>query len=103
MTPDALAVDLEHVAAVIADLAGVNAQVANELVSAVHPPIRTGALASTVATVINDDSVDLIAGGSMAPYGPIVHARNPFLTRALNEREEAVVGLYVNHLKGATT
>lgn len=101
MTPDELAVDMGRVAQVIGDLAGVHDLAADTVLDAVRPPRRTGRLASTVAPVVDTTDFQIIAGGSVAPYGPIVHARDPFLTRALNEREEAVVGLYLYHLNHA--
>lgn len=101
MTPTDLVADLDRIAAVIGDLTGVNQLAATDVLAAVHPPVRTGALASTIEAVATDTGIDLIAGGSVAPYGPIVHARDPFFTRALTEREEAVIGLYLNHLQGA--
>lgn len=101
MTPDELAADLDRVAQVIGDLTGVNNLAADDVLAAVDFPRRTGALASTGATQVTADGFTLIAGGSVAPYGPIVHARDPFLTRALNAQEEAIVGLYLDHLNTA--
>lgn len=101
MTPEQLAVDLAAVADEIADLRGTNQIAADTVLGAVRPPRLTGALAGTVAAVVDATGFGLTVGGSAAPYGPIVHARDPFLTRALTDREAAVVALYVDHLQAA--
>lgn len=82
----------------LADLASVNAEAAADVLGVVDPPIRTGRLAQTVGAQIDALGFTLTAGGSAAPYGPIVHARDPFLTRALNERETAVLDRYEQHI-----
>lgn len=61
------------------------------VVAAVHPPIRTGALARTVHVVTTDQGFGIAAGGPTAPYVAIVNARRPFLAPAFHARESAVV------------
>lgn len=76
----------------------VNADAAHQVLTAVDPPYRTGRLASTVRAEHTSDGFTLRAGGPEAPYGAIVHARDPFLTDALAAREQAVIDTYIDHL-----
>lgn len=76
----------------------VNADAAGQVLVAVDPPYLIGRLASTVRADHDGDGFTLRAGGPEAPYGAIVHARDPFLTDALAAREQAVIDTYLDHL-----
>ena len=89
---------VDDAAAALADLDQVNADAADTLVAAVEAPRVTGALAGTVAAVVDRDGFRVTAGGKAAPYVAIVHARNPFLTRAMTSREADVVDAYRDHV-----
>lgn len=82
----------------LADLDDVNADNADLVVAAVEAPRLTGTLASTVTAVLEPTGFAVTAGGERAPYAAIVHARNPFLTRALNERESDLIEAYERHV-----
>jgi hypothetical protein len=71
---------------------------ADDVLGYVQPPIRTGRLASTVGADVDALGFTLHAGGPQAPYGPIVHARDPFLTNALTTRQEAAADAYSEYL-----
>ena len=81
----------------LADLTVPDEQAAADVLGVVKAPRRTGTLAATVAAEATGVGFALTAGGPAAPYGPIVHARDPFLTRALAAREQAVVDRYTDH------
>lgn len=83
------------------DLTPAGKQAAGVVLGVVDPPRRTGALASTVEADVDALGFTLRAGGERAPYGPIVHARNPFLTRALTARESDVVDAYAEQVDQA--
>lgn len=85
----------------LGDLAGVNAEAAEGVLGVVVVPRRTGRLASTLAAESDALGFTLTAGGPTAPYGPYVHARDPFLTRALAERETALADAYEQHAEQA--
>lgn len=96
MTPDQLVADLARIAGSLDDvIVDAHRAAAGVVLADVRPPILTGALASTVDYIVDPGGFDIRAGGSVAPYGPIVHAANPFITRALNDREAAVLDAYV--------
>lgn len=65
---------------------------------AVVAPRDTGTLDDSVEAVVTPLGFTLTAGGTRAPYAAIVHARDPFLTRALDARAEDVVGTYADHV-----
>lgn len=73
---------------------GVGDEAGSAVLVAVDPPIRTGRLASTVRLEATAHGFTLHAGGPSAPYGAIVHARDPFLTDALEERADAAADAY---------
>ena len=95
---DTLVQSVEDAADNLADLDQVNATAGQLVVQAVDAPRLTGALASTVDAIPDRHGFTLTAGGRVAPYAAIVHARNPFLTRALTNREDAVVDTYADHV-----
>lgn len=95
---DHLADTLDQAGDKLSDLTSVNADAADDVLGVVDPPYLTGRLASTVDAVVDALGFTLTAGGPAAPYGPIVHARDPFLTRALNARETAVIDQYEQHI-----
>lgn len=80
------------------DLDQVNADAARLVVQAVEAPRLTGTLADTVEAVVERTGWRVVAGGARAPYVAIVHARNPFLARAMNARENDVVDAYRDHV-----
>jgi hypothetical protein len=92
---------LDDAAQQLADLDPVNTEAGAAVVQVVEAPRLTGTLASTVAAVAGPNGFTLTAGGPAAPYAAIVHARNPFLTRALDQEEQRIAGLYADHV--ATT
>lgn len=69
------------------------------VLAAVHPPIRTGRLASTVHLVVTPEGFAIAAGGDGAPYAAIVNARQPFLIPAFTARESAVVDTAADQLE----
>lgn len=95
---DTFAQTAEAASHALADLDAVNAEAGDTVVQAVEAPRVTGRLASTVQAVAGPDGFSVVAGGPDAPYAPYVHARNPFLTRALDQREREVIGLYEAHV-----
>jgi len=94
---DRLAHHARQAAAEVVDLYDVNVDAAADVLGFVDPPIRTGRLASTVEAVPEAMGFVLRAGGPDAPYAPAVHARDPFLREALNDRQQAVVDHYIDH------
>lgn len=94
---DAFRRELAASADALLDLDEVNTNAAASVLGVVDPPRRTGRLASTVAAKADALGFTLTAGGPEAPYGPIVHARDPFLTRALAQRETALADAYEQH------
>lgn len=97
----ALAADLQHAAAQVGDLDGPLADAATDVIGHVRAPVRTGALARSVQAVPDALGFTLTAGGPSAPYGPIVHAYNPFLSRALEQRQAAIVDDIADHITTA--
>lgn len=81
------------------DLEAVHLAAADDVVSYVDPPVLTGRLASTVRAEADAVGFRVLAGGPEAPYGPIVHARDPFLDRAAEQREQAATDLYTDHVQ----
>lgn len=59
-------------------------------------PVKTGNLKAHGVTLEASPggSFNIVVGGRQAPYGPIVHARNPFITRSLDARTAEVADLY---------
>lgn len=98
---DAFRVGLGRAADELADLDQVNAAGAASVLGVVDPPRRTGRLASTVEAYADALGVTLTAGGPEAPYGPIVHARDPFLSRALARKENELADRYTDHAEQA--
>lgn len=90
-----LARSLDAAADELSDLAQVNVHAADLVVRAVEAPRITGRLDDSVTSFVDADGFTLTA---TAPYAPYVHARNPFLTRALSDRELAVIELYEDHV-----
>ena len=88
----------EGVVEALGDFRAPSRQAATMVLGDVRPPIRTGTLASTVEAVPEALGFTLRAGGPKAPYGPIVHARDPFLTRPLTAREDDVLDIYAEHV-----
>lgn len=95
---DRFAAEVEGAGRALGDLSGPSRVAATIALGDVRPPVKTGTLADTVEAIPEALGFTLRAGGPRAPYGPIVHARNPFLTRALTAREEDVVDAYADHV-----
>lgn len=93
---DALARSAAHAADLLGDLAGTNADAGALVIGGATIPRKTGALASTVHAIGDAAGVDIVAGGTVAPYAVPVHARNPFLTQAVAASEDAVADLYAD-------
>ncbi len=89
---------VDDAATQLADLDAVNRQAADDVVRAVEAPRRTGRLADTVTAVVDETGFSLTAGSPAVQYAAIVHARNPFLTRALARREDDVIAAYEDHV-----
>ncbi|WP_408898643.1 hypothetical protein ACJ5H2_05920 [Nocardioides sp. R1-1] len=98
---DRLATTIGQAAAALLDLAPVNEEAASDVLGFVDPPVRTGLLASTVREEHDALGFTLTAGSQAARYAPFVHAQDPFLTEALEQRQEAVVEHYVDHVRDA--
>jgi hypothetical protein len=94
---------LDDAARQLEDLDAVNTEAGALVVAAVEAPRRTGALDSTVAATAGPDGFTLTAGGPAVPYAAIVHARNPFLTRALDDEEQRITDLYTDHVTATVT
>lgn len=92
---------LGQAAAALGDLDAVNGEAAEDVLGFVSPPVRTGRLAGTVREEHDALGFTLTAGGPEAPYAPYVHKRDPFLTQALDDRQQAVVERYVDHVRDA--
>lgn len=92
------AAEVEGLAPALGDFTGPSRAAGTLVLGDVRPPILTGTLARTVEAVPSALGFTLRAGGPAAPYGPIVHARDPFLTRPLTARENDVLGIYVEHV-----
>lgn len=88
-------------AAALLDLDRVNQDAGADVLGHVQPPVDTGTLASTVRQDADALGFTLTAGGPRAPYARYAHARDPFLTRALDDRSEAVEDAYVDHARRA--
>lgn len=86
------------VAAGIDDLTAPNQAAARHVEARIDPPILTGRLAATVSVTADDGGVLVTAGGTGAPYAAVVHARNPFLTRALTASLVDVEETYADHV-----
>lgn len=81
------------------DLTDPSQEVGDLVIAGAVIPVRSGRMRKTVRAIAGPDGVDLVAGGPDAPYTPIVHARNPFLTRALTDRESVIVDRYADHVQ----
>jgi hypothetical protein len=95
---DAFARSVQEAGRQLGDLHDADAAAAGQAVQAVEAPRLTGALDSTVAAAVDPDGFTLTAGGPAAPYAAIVHARNPFLTRAIDRSEAEIVQAYEQHI-----
>lgn len=94
---DRLASSLSDAAAALLDLDEANDQAGDYVLGYVNPPVRTGRLAGTVREESDALGFTLTAGGPSAPYTPIVHAHDPFLTRALDDQQQVVTDTYIDH------
>jgi hypothetical protein len=99
--PDAraLAADVEGLGVALGDLSAPSRDAAAIALGSVKAPRDTGTLADTVEAVVTPLGFTLTAGGTRAPYAAIVHARDPYLTRALTAREDDVVDTYADHVE----
>lgn len=78
----------------IVDLTDVNRAQGEATLAVATIPRRTGLLAESTHVIADADGFTLAAS---APYAGYVHAVNPFLTRALDARADAVVDAVVEH------
>lgn len=90
--------DVEAVGRALGDLSGPSRVAAAKVIGDVRAPRVSGALAATVEAIPTALGFTLRAGGTSAPYGAIVHARDPFLTRPLTAAEDEVVDAYEDHV-----
>jgi hypothetical protein len=99
--PDAraLAASVEGLGVALADLSDPSRDAAANVLGAVEAPRDTGRLDDSVAAVATPLGFTLTAGGTRAPYAAVVHARDPFLSRALTAREDDVVDTYADHVE----
>lgn len=97
---DAFASSVAAAGAQLVNLQPVNDAAGVLVLDAADIPYKTGRLAGTVHAIADDQGVDLVAGGPAAPYAAVVHARDPFLVRALTDREDAVLDLHADHVAG---
>lgn len=78
----------------VADLAGLHTQLGADTLRAAEIPVRTGEL-------LRSSYVDADAAGfalsAAAPYAGIVHARNPFFTRAMQARADTIADAVEAH------
>lgn len=95
-----LTATLDAAAARFADLREPGRLAGGDVITAARVPYLTGALDSTVAVLPGPSGFVLVAGGQAAPYAAAVHARNPFLLRALTARQDAVIDTYTEHAAG---
>lgn len=98
---DRLSDTIGQAAAALLDLDAVNGEAAEDVLGFVSPPVRTGRLAATVREEHDALGFALTAGGPDAPYAPYVHKSNPFLAKALDDRQQAVTEHYVDHVRDA--
>lgn len=93
---------LEDAARDLGDLTAANRRAGAVVVERADIPVRTGRLKARGVTVESGRAgFDIVIGGPGAPYGPAVHARNPFITQALSRQEDAVVDAIVDGLDQA--
>lgn len=100
----ALLDSIEQARAELADLTTLNQRAGDAVLGVVRFPRRTGYLASTAAVDASPAGWQLVVG---ADYAVPVHARDPFLTTALDRKAGDVVDTYaggvadaVDHVKG---
>jgi hypothetical protein len=92
---------LGQAAAALLDLGPTSQAAADDVLGYVLPPVRTGKLAATVRAESGPLGFVLTAGGPSAPYAPYAHKRDPFLTKALDDRRTAVIDQYADHVQDA--
>lgn len=96
-----LAASISDAAAALLDLGPANEDAAVTVLGYVRPPVLTGALAATVREESDALGFTLTAGGPGAPHAPYAHARDPFLTEALDDQQQAVANTYIDHAREA--
>lgn len=94
--PAALAAAAARLRAARAEL---DAQVAQAVLAAATPPRATGALANSGRVVVNA----VVFGGGTVDYAAPVHKRNPFLDRAVEASQPAVLDLADRLVASAVT
>lgn len=97
---DTLAQTAHRAADELRDLQGTHQRVGDLLLQAADPPVNTGRLQDSLEVLAAAHEVILATDLEYAPY---VHARNPFLTRALAEREAAVIDLFLADVADVVT
>jgi hypothetical protein len=94
-----LASGLRAAADQLATTAPVHHAAAELVLARAQPPRRTGKLSGSAEIQATDAAGRLVY---TARYAAAVHARNPWLTRALQAAATDVVDLYVGHARQAT-
>lgn len=91
--------DTLHAAAEqLGSLTEVNRAEGGAALHAARIPRESGYLESTASVTATDDGFSLTAG---APYAGVVHAREPFFLRALEDRRDAIVHAHAEHVADA--
>lgn len=95
---DRLASTLTDASRELRAMAATNRAVASAILSAAHPPIDTGRLASSL-TAEGTDTEAVVSSG--VRYAPIQERRRGFLKAALAATEGRAVSLHLDHVNGA--
>ena len=92
---DRLAATIDAAAAGLERMAATNRQCADVILTAAHPPIRTGKLAAS-GTASGTDTEAVVTYG--VRYAPFVEARRRFLAQALAASEQRIIALHLEHV-----
>lgn len=88
------------------DLEPVDREVGNLIVGAARPPHVSGALENTITYDADAAGVTLKAGSGQVLYAGVIHngwpahhiKAQPFFTKAIDEKTEAIADLYAGHV-----
>ena len=91
------------------DLTAIHKRAAEDVAAGgrTRAPYDTGMLAGTITARATTTKGYVLAGGRTVPYAGVIHygwpARNieaqPFLTDSLDDRKDAIVGMYEAHIE----
>lgn len=104
---DRLVATLREAGQALADLGAAHVAAANKVQprAVAEAPKRTGTLASSIGTVLDEATQFSVV--ATASYAAIVHAANPFMTRAAEASLDDVIAVYadavadtVSHIQG---